>query len=85
LLFANTVRGEMIPVEASRICMEEQQLIGSYSSSAELQGKAADLIFGSKINVARLVSHCFPLDRFAEAIDIASHPSDDSLKVILQP
>jgi L-iditol 2-dehydrogenase len=85
LLFSNTVPGEMIPVEASRICMQEQQLIGSYSSSAELQGKAADLIFGGRINVARLVSHRLPLDRFAEAIDIASHPSEDSLKVIVQP
>jgi hypothetical protein len=25
------------------------------------------------------------LDRFAEAIEIASHPSEDSLKVIVQP
>lgn len=85
LLFANTVPGEIIPVDASRICMEEKQLIGSYSSSVELQDKAADLIFNKKINVARLVSHCFPLDQFAEAIHIASHPSEDSLKVIVQP
>ncbi len=85
LLFANTVPGEIIPVDASRVCMEEKQLIGSYSSSVELQDKAADLIFNKKINVARLVSHAFPLDQFAEAIHIASHPSEDSLKVIVQP
>jgi L-iditol 2-dehydrogenase len=85
LLFANTVPGEVIPVDVSRICVEEKQLIGSYSSSAELQDKAADMIFTRKINVARLASHCFPLERFAEAIDIASHPAEDSLKVIVQP
>ena len=85
LLFANTVPGEVIPVDVSRICMEEKQLIGSYSSSVELHEKVADLIFTRKVRVAPLVSHCFPLDRFAEAIFLASHPSEDSLKVIVQP
>jgi len=85
LLFANTVRGEVTPVDASCICVEEKQLIGSYSSSVELHEKVAELIFERKINVTRLVSHCLPLERFAEAIHIASHPSEDSLKVIVQP
>ncbi len=85
LLFANTVAGEMIPVDASRVCVEEKRLIGSYSSSIELQATAADLIFGRKINVKRLISHRFPLDRFADAIHIASHPSENSLKVIVEP
>jgi L-iditol 2-dehydrogenase len=85
LLFANTVLGEVIPVDAGRICVEEKQLIGSYSSSVELHDKAAELIFRRKINVARLISHCLPLEQFAEAIFIASHPSEDSLKVIVQP
>jgi L-iditol 2-dehydrogenase len=85
LLFANTVPGEVIPVDAARICVEEKHLIGSYSSSVDLQDRTADLIFNRRINVARLISHCLPLDRIAEAIDIASHPSEDSLKVIVQP
>jgi L-iditol 2-dehydrogenase len=85
LLFANTVRGEVTPVDTSCICVEEKQLIGSYSSSVELHEKVAGLIFEKKINVARLISHCLPLEQFAEAIHIASHPSEDSLKVIVQP
>lgn len=85
LLFAQTVPGEMIPVDASRICVEEKQLIGSYSASVELQEKAARLIFMRKVNVARLVSHRFALDLLPEGIRLASHPSEDSLKVIIQP
>jgi L-iditol 2-dehydrogenase len=85
LLFAQTVPGEMIPVDASRICMEEKQLIGSYSASVDLQGKAADLIFSRKINVSRLVTHRFPLEQLTEAIHLASHPSEESLKVVIQP
>jgi L-iditol 2-dehydrogenase len=85
LLFANTVPGEIVPVDAGRICVEEKKLIGSYSSSIELQDLAAELIFNKRINVARLISHCLPLDRFEEAIRIASNPSENSLKVIVQP
>jgi L-iditol 2-dehydrogenase len=85
LLFAQTVPGEMIPVDASRICVEEKKLIGSYSASVELQEKAAHLIFTRKINVARLISHRLALELLPEGIHLASHPSEHSLKVVIQP
>jgi L-iditol 2-dehydrogenase len=85
LLFAQTVPGEMIPVDAARICVEEKKLIGSYSASVELQERTAHLIFSRKINVARLVSHRFALELLPEGIHLASHPSDHSLKVVIQP
>jgi L-iditol 2-dehydrogenase len=85
LLFAQTVPGETIPIEVARICMEEKKLIGSYSSSVALQDKAARLIFSRKVKVARLVSHRFPLARLEHGIRLASHPTEHSLKVIIQP
>lgn len=85
LLFAQTVPGEVVPVDVSRICMEEKQLIGSYSSSIELQDKAAGLIFSRKVRVARLVTHCLPLESLADGIRLASAPAPDSLKVVIQP
>ncbi len=85
LLFAQTVPGEMIPVDASRICVEEKRLIGSYSASVDLQAKAARLIYTRNVNVAELVSHRFALDLLPEGIRLASHPSGDSLKVMIQP
>jgi L-iditol 2-dehydrogenase len=85
LLFAQTVPGEMISVDASRICMEEKNLIGSYSASIELQEKAARLIFTRKVNVSRLISHRFALELLQEGIYLASHPSEHSLKVVIQP
>jgi len=85
LLFAQTVPGEKVPVDASRICVEEKQLIGSYSASIELQEKAAHLIFERKINVARLISHRVALELLPEGIRLASHPSEHSLKVVIQP
>jgi L-iditol 2-dehydrogenase len=85
LLFAQTMPGEIIPVDASRICVEEKKLIGSYSASVELQEKAAHLIFTKKINVARLISHRLGLEQLPTGIDLASHPSEHSLKVVIQP
>jgi L-iditol 2-dehydrogenase len=85
LLFAQTVPGEMIPVDASCICVEEKKLIGSYSASIELQEQAADMIFTRKINVTRLISHRFALELLPEGIHLASHPSEHSLKVVIQP
>jgi len=85
LLFAQTVPGEKIPVDASSICMEEKRLIGSYSASVELQEKAAQMIFEGTIDVARLISHRFPLELLQEGIRLASHPSAHSLKVVIQP
>ena len=85
LLFAQTVPGEMASVDASQICVEEKKLLGSYSASVELQEKAAHLIFSRKVRVAELVSHRFTLDRLLEAVYLASHPSRDSLKVMIQP
>jgi len=85
MLFAQTMKEEMVEVDASRICVEEKQLIGSYSSSVELQEKAAALVFSRRINVARLISHRLGLDQLAEGIALASNPSESSLKIIIQP
>ncbi len=85
LLFAQTVPEEMISVDASKVCMEEKKLIGSYSSSVELMDKAARLVFERRVNVARLITHRLPLSRLLDGIHIASHPSGNSLKVVISP
>src|SRR5262245_23393274 len=85
LLFAQTIPGEMVPVDASRICVEEKKLIGSYSASVELQDKAATLLFSRRVRVKELVSHRFALNRLMEGVHLASHPSTDSLKGLIRP
>lgn len=85
LLFAQTVSGEMVPVDAGSICVEEKKLIGSYSASIELQEKTARMIFERNINVARLISHRFALEKLQEGILLSSNPSEHSLKIVIQP
>jgi L-iditol 2-dehydrogenase len=72
-------------VDAGSICVEEKKLIGSYSASIELQEKSARMIFERKINVARLISHRLTLELLPEGIRLAAHPSEHSLKVVIQP
>jgi L-iditol 2-dehydrogenase len=68
--------------------MDEKALLGSYSSSVEVQGEAAQLVldgYRNGFDLTRLISHRFPLEQAVEAIDIASHPKADSMKIMLEP
>jgi L-iditol 2-dehydrogenase len=35
-------------------------------------------------DLTRLISHRFPLERAAEAIDFASHPKAESMKIMIE-
>jgi L-iditol 2-dehydrogenase len=43
------------------------------------------LVFSGEIDFARLVSHRFPLEEAVEAIQLASHPSPETMKIVIQP
>ncbi|HUD47927.1 MAG TPA: alcohol dehydrogenase catalytic domain-containing protein [Candidatus Baltobacteraceae bacterium] len=83
LLFAHTRKGEEAAVDLGSICLEEKDLIGSYSADFTLQREVARLVFSRKLDVRELITHRFPLDQTAAAVALASHPTADSLKVIV--
>lgn len=83
LLFSHTKRGESAQVDLATICVDEKDLIGSYSADFMLQPKVARLIFSRKFDVRGLITHTFPLEQTAAAVDLASHPTADSLKVVV--
>jgi L-iditol 2-dehydrogenase len=83
LLFSHTRRGAETPLDLATICVDEKDLIGSYSADFLLQDEVARLVFSRKLDVRRLITHQFPLERTAEAIELAAHPTADSLKVIV--
>jgi L-iditol 2-dehydrogenase len=87
LLFAQTQHGEAI-IDPGAVCMDEKTLMGSYSSSFEILDEVTDLVFGGYQNgfdLTQLISHRFPLEQAVEAIEIASHPKGDSMKIMLEP
>jgi L-iditol 2-dehydrogenase len=85
LLFAHTKRGNQTAMDLSKVCVDEKQILGSYSSDFTLQNEVADLVFGRKLDARKLITHNFPLERGAEAINLAARPNPESLKVVITP
>ncbi len=83
LLFSHTRRGDSAPLDLAKICVDEKDLIGSYSADFLLQDEVADLVFSRKLDVRRLITHEFPLEKTAEAIALASKPVAGALKVVV--
>ncbi len=87
LLFAATQRSEVV-IDPAVVCMDEKSLLGSYSSSVDVQAEVSQLVLGGYRNgfdLTQLISHRFPLEQAPEAIVFASEPKPDSMKIMLQP
>jgi L-iditol 2-dehydrogenase len=88
MLFASTQHGTAA-FDPAAVCMDEKTLMGSYSASVAIQQEGIDLVFkgyrSGKLDLTKLISHRFKLEDAAEAIDLASHPKADSMKIVLKP
>jgi L-iditol 2-dehydrogenase len=83
LLFSHTRRGADTSVDLATVCVDEKDLIGSYSADFLLQAEVARLVFSRKMDVRLLISHQFPLTETAAAVRLAAHPEPGSLKVVV--
>jgi L-iditol 2-dehydrogenase len=87
MLFAQTQHEEAI-FDPGAVCMDEKTLMGSYSSSFDILDEVTDLVLGGYRNgfdLTQLISHRFPMEQAVAAIDIASHPKADSMKIMIEP
>ena len=83
LLFSHTRRGDQTSLDLATVCVDEKDLIGSYSADFRLQAEVARLVFSRKLDARRLITHQFPLAQTTAAIELASHPTAASLKVVV--
>jgi len=86
MLFAQTQYGAAT-FDPGAVCMDEKTLLGSYSSSFEILDEVTDLVFGGYKNgfdLTQLISHRFQMEQAVEAIEIASHPKGDSMKIMIE-
>jgi len=83
LLFSHTRRGETTAVDLATVCVDEKDLIGSYSADFLLQKQVAALVFSRKLDVKTLITHRFPLEQTGAAVKLAARPSENSLKVVV--
>ena len=85
LLFAHTKRGENTEMDLSSVCVDEKDLLGSYSADFTLQAEVARLVFSRQMDVSKLITHRFSLGKTTDAVSLALRPTPDSLKVVVCP
>jgi L-iditol 2-dehydrogenase len=83
LLFAANDPVTRIEFPAAAVGIDEKEILGSYSAAVDIQDVAADLVLSKKLPVLDIVTHCFPLARIQEALELAARPTVDSLKVLI--
>ncbi|HTU35068.1 MAG TPA: alcohol dehydrogenase catalytic domain-containing protein [Candidatus Acidoferrum sp.] len=83
LLFAHNDPVMKLEFPAAAVGIEEKEILGSYSASIDEQEESAKLVFNHNLPVRELISHRFPLERIADAIELAAHPADNTLKVVI--
>jgi L-iditol 2-dehydrogenase len=86
MLFAQT-QHEEASFDPGAVCMDEKTLLGSYSASTAIQPEVEELVLGGYrkgFDLTQLISHRFPLEEAVKAIEIASHPQADSMKIMIE-
>lgn len=83
LLFAANDPVTKIEFPASAVGIDEKEILGSYSAAVDIQESAADLVLRKKLPVMEIVTHRFPLANIQEGLELAAHPTDESLKVLI--
>ena len=83
LAFAPLGAGQ--PIDASRFFSSEISILGAYSSVPTDYGMAMSLIAQNAIRVDQLISHHMPLSELGAAVQLATDPSAQALKIMLHP
>ena len=81
ILFAHTRMGQELKIDAGQIGMAEKQIVGSYSSSIELNSLTKEILLDNRFPWGEFVTHLFPLEEINNALALARRPEGDSLKV----
>jgi L-iditol 2-dehydrogenase len=83
LLFAHNDPVLKLEFPAAAVGVEEKEILGSYSASVGEQEESAALVFGRRLPLREMISHRFPLERIADALELAARPKHDTLKVMI--
>lgn len=70
-------------LDLASICVDEKDLMGSYAADFTIQDEVGRLIFSREFDMRKLITHRFPLEKASEAVALAAHPTEDSLKVVV--
>ena len=85
MLFAQTAPDDVFELRGADLCAADRTLLGSYSTSVDLQVKSAEIVWSEDFPVEELISHRLPLDDLHEGINLARNPKAGSLKLMVYP
>lgn len=83
VLFAHNDPVLKIEFPAAAVGIEEKEILGSYSASITEQEEYARIVFERQLPLAQLVSDRFSTERIGEALQLAAHPTNSTLKVVI--
>lgn len=83
LLFGQVAKGDEAAVDIGDVCLDEKHLIGSHSWSEEEADEADEIVFKREIELARLITHRFPLAQVADAFKKAADRTGGVGKVVV--
>jgi L-iditol 2-dehydrogenase len=84
LFFAPSAPGELLPLSPYRLLFQEIRVTGTYSCTPQETRLSMKLIESGRINVDDLITHSFPLEQLAQAMDLAAR-AQESLKILITP
>ncbi|MEN6297246.1 MAG: alcohol dehydrogenase catalytic domain-containing protein [Rectinema sp.] len=73
-----------VEIPIRRLVLDEIDLRGNRANPNTLEPAIA-MVQENNIDLSSLITHAFPLSKFAEAFDIFVHRKDNSLKVVVKP
>ncbi len=76
---------ELSGVDLSTIVRGNLDVLGSLANPKGVSGRALTLLARGEVDVKRLVTHHFPLDRFADAWATFTERRDGAIRVMLHP
>jgi len=85
LLFAQNDPVTQIEFPAAAVGVEEKEILGSNSAAIDLQEQSAQIVFENRALFRELISHRFDLESVGHAFEMAAHPANDFLKLVILP
>jgi threonine dehydrogenase-like Zn-dependent dehydrogenase len=73
---------EPVPVDLFQVHCRELEILGACNDQDRMDAAMA-VLANPALGLGRLVTHRFPLERYAEAFDLAAHGHDQAMKVAL--
>lgn len=85
IVFSPFDKNSIININSRRFFEDEISIIGSYSSTPFDYVEAMHMILDGKIKVKQMITHRFGLKDLGRAVELASNPTEEFLKVMITP